>query len=338
MVFEYEELDVCPLCGSRDHKQVGGAAWKGAPFSYAICMNCDLKFMNPRPTEASYKSFYEDDYWQDNLESEGFYSSEDYADASVDQLELRRAKYERVYQEVVEQLEADGKLGPDCSILEVGCAFGYTLEWLKQNHQMSVFGIEPSSTAVERCSAGGVDIIAGVAEALRDSDQLPGAPFDVVLFRHALDPLVEPIGVLQGARRWLKPNGRLLIHCVNAYYQDAMDPYHPWLYTPSSLRRLVQQCGFRVVRHQFAPVLRSLDDVANCTSPSYQQIISAEPAQGELDLFVEEHQDLTSRLRSYRFGKMAMALKEIGMKRLAQRVGVMTASRVGDELRKLTRG
>lgn len=42
--------------------------------------------------------------------------------------------------------------------------------------------------------------------------------------------------------------GVLLIHSVNAEYYDAMDPYHPFLCSPDTVRRLLALCGFDAFR------------------------------------------------------------------------------------------
>lgn len=278
-LFEFEEVPTCILCGTEEQHDAKGSSWHGVAFSYCICPGCGLKYMRPRPTVASYVRFYQDDYWQQNLAGAGYASNEDFADSSRDQLEHRMPKYRKAYESVRANLAELELLHSRCSFLEVGCAFGFTPEWLKRDYGCRVFGVEPSSTAVERCEAAGVPIIARTGEDLASEELVTDERFDVILFRHALDPIVDPVRVLAGVRRYLKDDGVLLIHCVNVEFYDAMDPYHPFLYSPTTLRRLLAKVGFAIFRHDHPPSPVDRATAVSITSPSYQQVAFARKAE-----------------------------------------------------------
>ena len=56
--FDYEGLEVCPLCQNDVLIGHGKVNWHDFDFWYNICTKCGLKFMNPRPTQESYRDFY----------------------------------------------------------------------------------------------------------------------------------------------------------------------------------------------------------------------------------------------------------------------------------------
>lgn len=67
-------------------------------------------------------------------------------------------------------------------VLEIGCAGGSRLEWLRQNRGFDCYGLDPSAQAVEAAIARGVVAQRGTAEAL----PFDAAAFDIVVFGFCL--------------------------------------------------------------------------------------------------------------------------------------------------------
>jgi SAM-dependent methyltransferase len=325
-LFEFERVDTCALCGSKQQLDARGSSWHGVAFSYCICGGCGLKYMRPRPTTASYERFYKDDYWQQNLAGVGYASSLDYNDTTADQLELRMPKYKRAYEHVRDSLREIGKLERGVRVLEIGCAFGFTLEWLARDFGCKVAGVEPSSEAIKRCEEGGVPIIALTGEDLAYAEK-PVVPdrFDVILFRHALDPIADPVGVLRGIRRYLSDDGVLLIHCVNVEFYDAMDPYHPFLYSPATLKRLLAKTGYEVFKQEHSPSPTDRKSAVAITSPSYQQIAYAR--KGEPRELPLSSVDAMQIAKTQRLGAAVMAWHNLGIKDLLWQVALRSLAR-----------
>src|SRR3989344_3700601 len=70
--FDFEALDVCPVCLSNVMLPSGRIKWLDNDFWYVLCPACGLKYMNPRPTTASYQKFYKDLFWQQKIRNVGF--------------------------------------------------------------------------------------------------------------------------------------------------------------------------------------------------------------------------------------------------------------------------
>ena len=137
-------------------------------------------------------------------------------------------------------------------ILDVGCGNGSLLHALsKANYD--VHGLEPYQ-----------DALAGVPEKIRsrircgsfESGDYPEASFDVITLWHVLEHLARPVETLQGIRKFLKPDGTLLLEVPNfesrearwlgSYWYNLDAPYHFWHFTPQTLQAVVERAGFQV--------------------------------------------------------------------------------------------
>jgi ubiquinone/menaquinone biosynthesis C-methylase UbiE len=67
-------------------------------------------------------------------------------------------------------------------VLEIGCADGRRLKWLKDNRAFECYGIEPSAQAIQVARDNGIEAIQGTAEHLPFDDRY----FDVVVFGFCL--------------------------------------------------------------------------------------------------------------------------------------------------------
>ena len=84
---------------------------------------------------------------------------------------------------------------------------------------------------------------------LQDSLESKGAwqPTDVVR-------LVDQIaGALTTAHRLLQPGGYVYIDTSNFVYYNAVNPYHPYIFSPETLEALLSECGFTVVDREHEP-------------------------------------------------------------------------------------
>ncbi|MFO0680459.1 MAG: class I SAM-dependent methyltransferase [Sandaracinus sp.] len=272
---EMQPVRACVLCGTAERIPVKGVSWKGLAFSYSICGRCGHKYMDPAPTPASLDAFFKEQYWQDNLSAEGFPTNPGYDDKSLDQLALRQEKYRISYEHVRRDTLAMRPITRQTRFLEVGCAFGYTLEYLHRDFGCVVHGIEPSDAAIERCrQPGTIELVERSAEAffVGKGPVAPENRYDVIVFRHVLETLLDPKPVLRGVREYLKEDGLLLIYSPNVEYYDLMSPFTPHCYSPETMRRLLACAGLDVTRlvAPESPVDRA---TALRVKPSYEMVV-----------------------------------------------------------------
>lgn len=150
----------------------------------------------------------------------------------------------------------DPPLGQPGRILDVGSGNGFFLVPMRQKG-WEVHGVEPDINAAERGRQEGLDIFAGqISEA-----HYPSQYFDYIRSNHSFEHIWNPREVLREMRRIIKPTGLLFIGVPNVkglmarlfgpYWWYLGAPVHTFGYNPETLRKLLIQEGFKIVKMSF---------------------------------------------------------------------------------------
>ena len=75
-------------------------------------------------------------------------------------------------------------------VLDVGCADGTLMKFLKDNKNINIRGLEISKDKVQKCIAKGLTVIEGNAE--KDLSQFPDKSFDYVVLSQTLQAFLNP--------------------------------------------------------------------------------------------------------------------------------------------------
>ena len=145
-------------------------------------------------------------------------------------------------------------------VLDIGCGAGRLGEAIKQRQQASVCGIELDARAAEAARQRLDHVWAGDVERL-DIQIAPGS-FDAIVCADVLEHLREPGRLLEQAREWLTPDGRLIAsipnvrhHSVvrsllqgNWTYESAglLDRTHLRFFTRREIEKLFHRAGFAI--------------------------------------------------------------------------------------------
>ncbi len=144
-----------------------------------------------------------------------------------------------------------GRVGcePGRRVLEVGCGAGRIMHQLQQKLGWNVTGIEVNADAAAAARARGLEVHTGTLEDFQTDEQ-----FELVLFIHVLEHLVDPIGALRRGRALLRPGGKVVIAVPNAdslerrlfgVYWDGWDiPRHVHHFSPPALEGALRRAGF----------------------------------------------------------------------------------------------
>jgi SAM-dependent methyltransferase len=136
------------------------------------------------------------------------------------------------------------------SILEIGCGNGFFLEQARAQGYRDPRGVEPSQAAIDLSRE---DVRGGIVCAMMGPGLFPEASFDVVCLFQVLDHVFDPAGTLKACLQILKPGGLILClnHNVEALSARLMrdrspivDIEHTYLYSPETIRRLLEKTGF----------------------------------------------------------------------------------------------
>ena len=88
------------------------------------------------------------------------------------------------FQVIAELIEKDKK------VLDVGCGDGTLMEFLKNNKNTNIRGLEISKSKVQECIAKGLTVIEGNAE--KDLKQFPDKSFEYVVLSQTLQAFLNP--------------------------------------------------------------------------------------------------------------------------------------------------
>lgn len=219
----------CGLCGGRlraPHYRIRTRRW-----SYLQCRNCGSCRLDPMPTEVELETYYNGEY-QVN-ESNHLAGMQRVAPALLDRLE---------------------QLTPGRRLFEVGCSYGGFLT-VARARGWNASGLELAAIAAAAARKRGFQVVSDLlAESM---DQLEVGGFDAVCMWHVVEHIPDAAGVLCDIRRLLRPQGVLMLRTPNATalgarllgpaWEWAIVPAHVGLYSPSGVRRLVQDSGFEEI-------------------------------------------------------------------------------------------
>jgi SAM-dependent methyltransferase len=284
---ELESAD-CLLCGGEEALPSDSVTWRGLELHYVVCAGCGLKYMRPRPTRRWYARFYAEEFWQEKVTRSGWSSPTKQgrppvpvSEGTAARIEKQRARARRIRDIVASR----AGLGRGSTALDVGTAFGETPALLRSEYGCRTLGVEPSELCRQHASAAGVELVARQVEELEAPQPFDGA-VDLVVMSHVLENLIDPRAGLCSIRRILAPNGLLYVDTPNLRFNNAINPYHPYLFDPETLAALLAQAGFVIVERHDGGSPRAPEDPAD----PYLAVLArpGEPSPGMPPIDVKE--------------------------------------------------
>ena len=223
---------VCPACGASGLKPfvlAADASWaETGHVDLFACPHCDSKFF-PDVRCPEYESFEDfDSYLKLYLE----------VGAGVDQL--------------VRHLFVT-PLRPGAQYLEVGCGFGFALDFARGAMALDVLGIDPSPFARAGARLLTLPII---GDYLTPETDFAGRSFDLAVASEVIEHIFDPLPFVRLIADRLSPGGILILTTPNAAKAAPDTPlgallpllsagWHCILYSRTSLERLLRDAGFR---------------------------------------------------------------------------------------------
>jgi ubiquinone/menaquinone biosynthesis C-methylase UbiE len=205
------------------------------------CPTCGLGFLDPRPSESEIEGLYRSDYFSEQYDGGIDPDSPQYK---------KRLSGEQHRTKFIKSVKRSGHL------LDIGCGYGYFLD-ASRRKGYTVHGLDVSEWAARYALEKlGISMTIGK---IVDVD-LPPESFDIITMWHSLEHTPDPHMALKRAKSWLKRDGILAIDVPNYNGTDARYkwedwvgwqlPYHYWHCTFNSLKQLLYQHGFRILKHK----------------------------------------------------------------------------------------
>lgn len=244
------------------------------------CDNCRLRRLDPIPTPKQYEIVYRDTY----------FSVQSGSDEGID-YEKNRPDRIRIYQHKLERLEFWAPAAR--TLIDIGAGDGDFLNLCKNRYD--IHGLELSDYAVQQAKRKfGISIKQGPADSITDFDR----KFDIIHMHHVFEHLPDPTHFLQEVKKCMHDRSIFLFEVPHQFEElnfilrnlfrgpsslkGLYAVHHPFFYTQSSLKRLLQNSGFDILNITSCP-----------TEKKYYLIDSPVKRLGRLLLFM--FQKLTGR-------------------------------------------
>ncbi len=237
-------VEACPVCGAREFRR-----WLSLPDRFrlteteswplAFCKRCGVGFLQELPAAELLASCYPDDGYDPFISAGGPRSLLDRIYVSLRKLSLA-IRFHRL-----------GKPKIGTRLLDVGCgtgefiAYAHERGWKSQGLDFSVKAVEAVKKLGFECHHGDLA-----------SFNAPAEPFHAITFWHSMEHVPNPRETLGKAVEMLADKGRIVIAVPNGTSWDARvygenwiaydAPRHCTMFTPDSLRLLVEECGLHV--------------------------------------------------------------------------------------------
>lgn len=228
----WEGVAQCALCrsGQEMHSMFAQLEDAGERLRYRICERCGLVFQSPRMNQAALDRFYMEQYRKTVQNSEGPTDK----DLRV-QAGRARALSQFVRRDAVEIRRH----------LDIGSSAGALLARFRVDYGCESVGIEPGDAYRAYAAKRNLRVYPDL-ETLDAEDE---AAFDLVSMSHVLEHLPDPLAYLiHLRRRWIAPDGWVLIEVPNLYGHQTFELAHLYAYTGATLREVLRQAGFEVLR------------------------------------------------------------------------------------------
>jgi GT2 family glycosyltransferase/SAM-dependent methyltransferase len=236
----------CPVCGGKLEEPSVSSPDRlvGTPGTFAVapCRECGLGVTLPLVEVEELSAFYPSSYGAHEGELPGLVGR---LSALVQRLVFRRLLHTTPFDQLADM--------PAGRLLDVGCGRGdLAAQFVRRG--WSAMGVEPSPHACDVARQRGIDARAGVlAEVGIEPESC-----DLVIFRHSLEHVLDPVGDLRRARQALRPGGVVIVSVPNfGCWQRRMFgrfwlhldlPRHRHHFNAAALRATLQAAGFEHVQ------------------------------------------------------------------------------------------
>jgi len=258
-------VSACLVCGSSRYAPLFKASDRlyrttAREFAVVRCGECGLLRLDPQPAPEELRLYYPDNYWFAPDQSAAGRMEEAYR-----RLVLR--DHVRFVERALRESQARGPL------LDVGCGGGLFLGLMRERGFREVgldFSREAAAIAWRRHQAPAV--CAMLEHAPFRAQSLAG----VTMF-HVLEHLYDPRAYLRSAYELLAPGGRLVVQVPNAAswqfrllgraWNGVDVPRHLFDFRGRDVEKLLESCGFAVVRRKYFSLRDNPAGLASSVAP-----------------------------------------------------------------------
>ena len=216
----------CIVCKGNDLE----VKWEKNGYTYNVCKDCGLVFINPRPSQKELVDYYNNNYQVNKRRYLG-----------------RKKKWLNIVKLIKKHID-HGRL------LEIGCSYGLFLKTAK-NSGFEVKGIEISDDAVRHAKEKfELDVVCGD---LQNILKEISSGFDIICMWHTIEHLIDPDKTFRMLRNQLNDNGLLVLTTPNVkslparrlgmFWEWVNPPKHLFLFDNNTISRLLEEQGYKII-------------------------------------------------------------------------------------------
>ena len=244
--YRFEKV-TCYNCNTDDYKfkLIGedDLTGKEGNFQYVQCNNCGLVYHNPRIHIDQIKSFYDSEYIAHRKKKNWGIMTPLY--------EWAMNKHDHDKEKLVSKFVT---LNSETEVLDVGCAVGTFLLYLKEKHACKISGVDFKED-LEYPGFEQIEFYPG----LFYDQKIDKNRYDLITMWHFLEHCYDPNKSLQMAGKILKEEGKLIIEVprfdsvtkklFGRKWPGVQAPQHTALYSKKTILQMVEKNGFRIVEY-----------------------------------------------------------------------------------------
>lgn len=266
-----QNVSACYVCGAEGQLLYENLRDRlfGAPGDWNLkkCSNakCELLWLDPMPIEADLHKIYETYYTHQVSNSCAEHAESGQAPSLALRPFLKVLKFgyqllgyltgmnsalSRARMNAAKMYLGNDRAG---RLLDVGCGNGVFLNHM-QSLGWNVQGVEVDSKSAQIVKETfDIPVYVGSLEQAQYAHNY----FDAITLSHVIEHVYDPIGLLKGCHRVLKPGGHLVAVTPNVcstgharfkrHWRGLEPPRHLHLFSPLSLKRIANQAGFQKV-------------------------------------------------------------------------------------------
>jgi SAM-dependent methyltransferase len=259
-------MSACLLCGSARFAPLFRASDRlyrttEKEFSVVRCAQCGMVRLDPPPTPEELPQYYPDNYW---------FAPDASAASGMEEAYRRMVlrDHVRFVERAMRQTSARGPL------LDVGCGGGLFLGMMRKRG-FRVLGLDNSREAA--AIAWRRQQAPAVCALLEHAPFGGGSVAGLTMF-HVLEHLYDPRAYLMAAHGLLAPDGRLVVQVPNAgcwqfrllgrAWNGVDVPRHLFDFRARDVEKLVESCGFEVLRRKYFSLRDNPAGLASSLAPA----------------------------------------------------------------------
>jgi SAM-dependent methyltransferase len=250
----------CALCGNTE----ATVLWSGheheypettdATFSVVKCDTCGLGRLDPMPDVSELDRIYPPTYYSYNMVSDRR------PDGALRAKEKVALKYTgQVLSKAMQRAGVAG--GQPVKLLDVGCGDGRILDYYRDSRpkgMVETWGLDINGDALAIAAKAGHKTVKGAFE---DENDLPKGYFDIVVARHVIEHVEDPVVFARNAAELLRPGGVFLAATPDFGSKDAKKfaghwggnhfPRHWWFFDGEAMRKVGEHVGLECVAIEY---------------------------------------------------------------------------------------